>query len=137
MGMPMVANTGKLMDEIITEALPRELRWCITLSVCCRPVKAITKVELEACSDRLAEFISICKPTLLVYVGRQADSAGIKLLSRIEPIRSMVINHPGFILRKEEPDLEKKRVILQLKEAVKALYGSKTHHTNTPKTKLW
>lgn len=85
-GQPMVGPAGHLLDTIIERAMEYSEdgmpRWTYALTnlVCCLPIdpetgaKAVEPEEehVQACSERLKEFIAICNPKLIVCVGRLA-----------------------------------------------------------------
>ena len=102
-----------------------KLQWCITNSVCCYAPdgREPDRDELAACSPRLAEFVYLCNPKLIITLGRVADKAYMKLLSHLpENIRQLPVPHPTAFYNKEDPDLEKKKMILSINSAIKNIF---------------
>lgn len=147
-GLPFKDRLGSILDEIIEASvgafdvatfrnLPQKaqiaacfgpksqtfrLRVAITMAVCCHGEKP-KREELAACSPRLAEFIRICQPKLLVYLGQSADMAGIHLLKHLSnPPRSITILHPVRMMKGEELDLEKKRASIAITTALENIF---------------
>lgn len=129
LGIPFVGPAGHLLDSQIREALENsgktELRLAYTNLVCCIPKEGGQKVgeppkeSIQSCEPRLVEFMSICKPRLVVCVGDLAE----KYLpdfettggSRFRQNFVMVsITHPAAILRAEivrKPLMEQKVIV--------------------------
>lgn len=110
-GRPFLGPAGKLLDHIVNKSLPAGITSAFTNLVCCIPreedsSKKATEPPDEAildCQPRLAEFIEIANPRLIVCVGALARDYldpqyrhGVKL-HRKTPI--MDIKHPSAILR--------------------------------------
>ena len=109
-GLPFIGPAGKLLDEQIAEALEnadkQELRLCYTNLVCCIPkeyrlgtysgpkIGEPLKEHIEACRQRLEEFMFMCNPRLIVAVG---DLSKKWLGDKSE----VSITHPAAILRAE------------------------------------
>jgi uracil-DNA glycosylase family 4 len=107
LGQPFVGPAGQLLDVIIRRALPVETSHALTNLVCCIPRDEGGKAEVQCCSDRLVQMVELCRPKLIVCVGRLAKDwldpgykKGIKLLDEEgNPIRQIDILHPAAILR--------------------------------------
>jgi len=76
LGVPFIGPAGKLLDEIIDQAIPKDLSRAFTNLVCCIPrneetrkADEPTKEAIKACNPRLLEFIRIAQPALIVRVG--------------------------------------------------------------------
>ena len=83
LGQPFVGPAGRLMDQIIERSLPPNMRYALTNLVCCFPADAKARGEnepehneIEACRPRLVDFVTLARPTLVVFVGRLSDSYG-------------------------------------------------------------
>jgi uracil-DNA glycosylase len=113
LGQPFVGPAGQLLDVIIRRALPVETSHALTNLVCCIPRDEGGKADeppdeqVQCCSSRLVEMVELCRPKLIVCVGRLAKDwldpgykKGIKLLDEEgKPIRQIDILHPAAILR--------------------------------------
>jgi uracil-DNA glycosylase len=85
--------------------------------------------SIKTCSERLAEFISICKPKLIVMVGKLADKWVPRVTEQIERRRGekavqwASITHPAAILRMDvsQRGLAIQRCIVTLEDAVAEL----------------
>jgi len=119
-GQPFVGPAGKLLDKLIQRAWSEYgVKTCFTNLVCCVPKKKGTKIgepsveSIEACSERLLEFVSLAKPELVVAVG--------KLAAKHIPdsVVSIDILHPASILRMDvsQQGLAQQRVVVSLQDA--------------------
>lgn len=113
LGRPFVGPAGQLLDVIIKRAvagLDWEPRFAFTNIVCCIPKDEDGSKNSEpedesvlACQPRLAEFIELAKPRLVVCVGKLADDwvgSDYKLTLKLkEGIQRMMMKHPAYILR--------------------------------------
>ena len=124
LGLPFVGEQGQILDEIIAGSIGEynrkrlkvpghsltELRFAITNIVCCYPPndRAPETGEIEACSFRLAEFLTMTKCRLLVLVGKKALVGYLRCLKyrNNKHIRSIEITNPGFMLRKGQQGAE-------------------------------
>lgn len=160
LGRPFVGPAGKLLDEITAEALKGlgktvdtggfdsqgrplmdwaslELRIAFTNLVACIPLGEEGKKTAEpskesilACQPRLREIVEICKPRLLVTVGKLSDTWVPKATERIDvsdrPIPKWCsITHPAAILRADitQKSLAIQRCIVTLRDAFQNTFG--------------
>jgi len=125
-GLPFIGPAGKLLDEQIKEALENsgrtELRIAFTNLVCCIPKENGTKTgepnkeHIDACSERLTEFMVLCDPRLIVAVGDLSK----KWLGDKSEVH---ITHPAAILRAEivRQALMRQRVVVTLENAFREI----------------
>lgn len=114
LGQPFMGPAGKLLDSIVENSVPSELRCAFTNIVACIPLGEDRKKtaepqyeDIKACRPRLIEFVRLCQPRLIVQVGVLAKSytGGHSLytptwLPKSQPYLQFVdIDHPAFILR--------------------------------------
>jgi uracil-DNA glycosylase len=154
-GLPMKGDNGSIIDEIIDDTIGtfntkrfkalskgeqlkdylggmaktayKPLKTCITNSVLCRGDDAPDRENIRACSKRLAEFITIAKPRMLIAAGKQAGSAIIQLLAHLpEYPRSMEIRGPGFVARLggDDREVEMARIKLSINKALSNVFGN-------------
>lgn len=126
LGIPFIGVAGKLLDQIISEALPDWVRYSLTNIVACIPRAESGSVEepewehMIACQPRLVEFLNIADPKIIVCVGTKSrdwfDGKAkhhIKLHREYlwgerqiphnsKYIRMVDIVHPAFMLRQNE-----------------------------------
>lgn len=158
-GQPFVGPAGALLDQIVERSLYHEnlrrsieqdgegnptpypaVRVAFTNLVCCIPrdddgrkLAEPDGDEIEACSPRLIEFVSIVSPKLIVCVGALStkwvgeDARGLKHRIRFhEEIPTVSITHPAAILR--APYVQKgamiQRSIVILSQAVEETCSS-------------
>lgn len=156
-GFPFLSQHGRILDRVIWEIGYRIdpaqsdsticYRWCITNAVLCFPyddnkergVRLPAMDELKACSERLGHFISICSPSVIVCMGKTAQSAFSKVANvykrnitfspestelNCEPFTPRVVNimAPSGMLSAADPELEIKRAVLHVVDSVKDLY---------------
>jgi len=139
-GKPMAGDNGAIIDELIDETIAeftlhtstglphRKLKTCIVNSVLCRGPAAPDKEAIRACSSRLAEFVSISKPKLLISCGKEAESAIISLLAYLSVYpHNISIRAPGYIARLsgDDRELEMSRAKLQINAALQNIFGRK------------
>lgn len=110
LGKPFKGPAGQLLDKIVTNALPAHLRLAYTNMVCCIPKDddgaKVSQPPLDAlieCKPRLERFVEICKPKLIVCVGKlpkkwleRGYKDNVKVAKDIEIVD---IDHPSYILR--------------------------------------
>jgi uracil-DNA glycosylase family 4 len=111
-GKPFIGPAGRLLDEIIEAAVRKATsrdspgyRFAFTNLVGCIPLDDDSdkfaeppSAAIKACSPRLQELVTMCKPKLLVCVGKLPK----KWLDKVLPHRtasSVEIVHPAAILR--------------------------------------
>ena len=139
-GKAMMGDNGAIIDEIIEgtmekfklhnklSKMDRPLKTCITNSVLCRNNSPPDKDNIRACSKRLAEFVNISKPKLLIAAGKEAGSAIISLLAHLpEYPRSIEIRGPGYVARLSGDDrsVEMERIKLSVTKALNNVFGQK------------
>lgn len=124
LGQPFVGPAGTLLNQMITQALPKDsiIRIGFTNLIACIPfeedtgekTKAPPLPSIKACADRLKQITKIASPQVKVLVGKLARKHAAD--SETEFIE---IPHPAFILRiQDEFDKQQKieRVILILRD---------------------
>jgi uracil-DNA glycosylase len=125
LGKPFVGPAGHLLDKIISKVIPPHFRLAYTNLVGCIPkgsnnrkAKEPPRGSIEACSDRLKEFVRLAQPRVIVLVGKlpakyitgQAMFSNDKKHSTLpwlnpahnEYLEFVEILHPAFILRADE-----------------------------------
>jgi uracil-DNA glycosylase len=139
-GLPLVGPAGKLLDSndqplgIVQQALamagrdPEATAVAFCNLVCCFPREAKKtqnhepKVEeIKACSPRLREFVGICRPKLVVLVGRLAAKWAHLSVDMADPmVRCVEIKHPASILKAPPQNfgLEVQRAVLVISDAL-------------------
>lgn len=133
---PFIGPAGKLLDAMIEAALgDTPLRLAFTNLIACIPLDEENNDKLGeppyesvmACAGRLAEFVQIAMPRLVVRVGRHAQEwlqPGYQDSIRLGWDCSFVdIVHPAFILRKPIAfqSMERQRTVIILRNAVEEL----------------
>jgi uracil-DNA glycosylase family 4 len=138
-GQPFVGPAGHRIDMIVKRALAPEgvmtRSVCFTNLVCCLPLAEDGAHKFEepdadhilACQPRLAEFINLCKPKLIVRTGKLATgylSSHARHALKIPPhVRFLDMLHPGFIIRANiaNRELLTQRCVVQLSNAAEDL----------------
>lgn len=122
LGVPFCGPAGALLDHIIEQAIPSHLSYALTNLVACIPLgedgdktAEPPKEAIEECSERLQEFLILCKPKLVVLVGKLAEKH-----ADCGDIPSVGILHPAYILRSSITvrDLEVQNCILKISDAL-------------------
>lgn len=111
LGQPFMGPAGKLLDQIVAEAVPSELTTAFSNLVGCIPLgedgekaREPPPEAIQRCAPRLEELVKLAKPKLLVCVGSLAEAwiMGTKskkhLLQRYKG-KTVAITHPAAILR--------------------------------------
>jgi uracil-DNA glycosylase len=137
-GQPFVGPAGQLLDKIIEDAFTRDgiLAYSVAFGnlLCCIPrdesgakVHEPEHDHVLACQERLAEFVNIMRPRLIVGVGKVAkeylDQTYSDALQLPDVVQVIDITHPAAILRKNfaNRDLMTQRLVIQLMNAVEDL----------------
>ena len=133
LGVPFAGPAGGLLDHITDAALHgRQISCAWTNLVACFPRLAKeagdnepTDKEIKACGNRLREFITLCRPKLIVTVGKLSDRWTPKITEKAEgyrnkPPRWCSLVHPAAILRQTEAQkgLSIQRSIVVLRTAI-------------------
>lgn len=143
-GKPFIGPAGRDLHLMIEDALaeiglaPDAFRIAFTNTLACVPKDYESKKkrkgkeplpnELEACRPRLVSFINMAQPSLIVTVGKVAETEIQKLVDDdvIEPCHLATIVHPAAILQAPvaAKGLMVQRNIVNLVEAFEKLKGS-------------
>lgn len=107
LGVPFIGPAGKLLDQIIADALPDTVRYAMTNLVACIPrddtgAKFGEPMDdcIEACRPRLQEMVVMCKPKLVVLVGTHAKARENWVTEWAGSACAICsIHHPAYILR--------------------------------------
>jgi uracil-DNA glycosylase len=134
LGKPFVGPAGKLLDDIVEDALAdRSLRVAFTNLIACIPKDEDgDKLEppdesVAACSPRLVELVRMARPCLLVRVGAHAQhylSPGYRHSIRTGwSCKVLDMLHPAAILRKPAAfqTIEVQRAVVTLRNATTVL----------------
>lgn len=125
-GQPFVGPAGKLLDQIIADALEGKFSYALTNLVGCIPIgddgdKVAEPPEeaIRECAPRVADVYEMCQPQLIVGVGLLAS----KWIDRIIPHRDaklVKVVHPAAILRMDvsQKGLAIQRTIMQIASAL-------------------
>ncbi len=130
LGRPFVGPAGKLLDQIIESAWPvdpglRFLTFAFTNIIACIPKNGGAKIgeppkyAVEACSDRLIEFITLCSPRLIVAVGKFAIN-NLGNYTSSGTVEVIEIVHPAAILRADvtQKGMQTQRAVATLADAL-------------------
>jgi uracil-DNA glycosylase len=144
LGVPFIGPAGKLIDSIILRSLSslsetREeyIRYAFTNLVLCMPrdedgykTDVPDDSDVESCSNRLVEFITLCNPKLIVCVGalvkdyimsgwKRSLNKRINLALRRE-VSKIELTHPARILRSNiaQQELLIRRCVVTLQNAI-------------------
>jgi uracil-DNA glycosylase len=128
LGLPFVGPAGKLLDQIIERSLPTGTRYALTNLVACFPREAKDRGENEpevaeilSCRPRLLDFIQLCRPKLVVRVGRLAsDFLEHDAYGKVCGAQVVDIVHPAAVLRMPlaQKGMVVQRAIVQIRCAI-------------------
>ncbi len=136
LGRPFVGPAGKLLDTIIYSAKIAAMQWpenprfaiAFTNIIACIPKNGGAKIgeppkyAVEACSDRLTEFIALCNPRLIVAVGKFAIN-NLGNYTSSGTVEVIEIVHPAAILRADvtQKGMQTQRAVATLADALSEL----------------
>ena len=129
-GQPFVGPAGHLLDKIIEQAIDGRLDYCLTNLVACLPrgddgdkTKEPPEDAIEACAPRLIEFVELCRPKLIVLVGKLARKHIPWEL--VEKRLWVEIVHPAAILRMDvsQRGLAVQRCIVTVERTVEEMFS--------------
>jgi uracil-DNA glycosylase family 4 len=132
LGYPFAGPAGHLLNRMMAEGFrgKEHLKIALTNLVGCIPLEGVGKKageppreSIEACSPRLIEFVEICRPKLLVMVGRLAEKWCPVFLGTKHAQRFVSIVHPSAILQADvtQKGLLIQRNVVTLQDAVEDL----------------
>lgn len=135
-GIPFIGKAGKLLDHIIEESSIKQTYAIINLVGCIPRDTDGDKTgqpdyeHIMTCSPRVIEFIDICKPRLIVCVGKLSEEYfDLQWMGRIkipDNITRVAITHPAAILRgnpAQKPLMIRKQ-ILTIQNAIHKIFGA-------------
>ena len=123
LGKPFVGPAGKLLDKIIKEATDSK-DYALTNLVACIPkneegnkVSEPSEECIKACQERLQATVALCRPKVIVQVGKLAKKWVPKLLGN--GFSYVTIVHPAAILRADpmQRQLTIQRSIVMVRDA--------------------
>ena len=121
-GRPFIGPAGRLLDRIIEESLEGKYSYALTNLVGCIPIgeegSKTAEPPVEAivkCAPRLIEITKMCRPSLVVLVGKLSEKH-----FPLSGYRTTCIIHPAAILRMDvsQQGLAIQRTIVQIRNAV-------------------
>lgn len=153
LGVPFIGPAGQVLDRILQKTMdllaretasrkppsdPYVFTWAVTNTLCCRPPDNRNPFpqEIEACSPRLQEFLSLAEPQHLILLGKVAEEYAVRTYISIVrrtptvPVQTYTIApdvtcwyHPAYLLRKGRAfqDQLTSDYAIQLAEIVKNL----------------
>lgn len=121
LGKPFKGPSGRLLRETLLQARAQvfdtEVATVLTNLVACRPFRLSghrrenrepSVGETQACSQRLKELLGIFRPTMVVAVGKVADTSLGWIGGMLEEFRYegdyCTTYHPAYVLRKRQID---------------------------------
>lgn len=139
LGKPFVGPAGKLLDEILVDALEGlgifSLAWTNILG--CIPIDANREKnpqpkDIKTCRPRLVEIVRLAKPKLIVLAGKLVAKyvTGQLMFEPVkwtDAIQFVEVDHPAFILRMPDAQrgLAEQRCKVRIRCAVQELVNAK------------
>lgn len=129
LGKPFVGPAGKLLDTIIERAIDGQHDYAMTNLIACIPkgddgkkTKEPPEYAIEECAPRVAQFIYLCQPKVIVCVGKLASKWVPKIVSERTPTTYNCVDiiHPAAILRMpvDRKSLAVQRSIVIIEDAI-------------------
>lgn len=137
-GLPFDGPAGIVLDRIVKRSVG-ERTWAMTNIVGCIPLaedgsKDIEPPDMDSvlrCRARIEEFIAICRPKLIVAVGKEAKEyleQGYKFSITVpDGVVVIPIVHPAWILRQQvaQRGYEEKKAVVQIASALRRMEEGK------------
>ncbi len=136
-GVPFYGPAGDLLNSMIRQAIPRgqSLRMAFMNLVGCIPKdenpkrKGRTPLpdEIKSCAPRIDKLLSICKPKLIVTLGKISEKQSVvKKWDMVKECKVVHFYHPSWLLNLDDvhKPLEIQRTILRLEEEFIELLGT-------------
>jgi uracil-DNA glycosylase len=135
-GLPFVGPAGHLLDIVIERSVPEGVPYALTNLVGCIPLDeyggksgAPPDEAIKCCGPRLAEFVGLCRPRLVVCVGslsrdwldeKRKHSIVLPPMGDGRPIPRVWVKHPAAILRSSTAvrDLDIQRCVVTIANAI-------------------
>jgi uracil-DNA glycosylase family 4 len=132
LGQPFKGPAGHILDYLIEQTLS-DYSYCLTNLIACIPIgEGGDKIEepseesIKACQPRLQEMVRLCKPRLIVTVGKLSDkwtpiaTERLSVAKGTKPPQWCSIIHPAAITRMEpaQQGLAVQRCTVALEDAV-------------------
>ncbi len=136
LGLPFVGPAGRVFDSILSRAVPAGMPYAVTNVVACIPPRddqghrEPPLESVKACQPRLAEFILLCRPRLIVAVGSVARDwldpkyrGGLKLPPELGTVKMIDVMHPAatFQMPLAQREFAIQRAVVQISNAVEEL----------------
>lgn len=141
LGSPFIGPAGKLLDQMIDDALKstdhEHVKLAFTNLIACIPYEEDIDTggfqkageppydSIRACAPRVVDFVGIAKPRTIIMVGSHAEGWVPKLLkgTQFDDIPRVSIVHPASILRmtgvrRMQQGLVAQRCIITLSDAI-------------------
>lgn len=128
-GRPFIGEAGHLLDAIIADSVPTDIRYALTNLVGCLPLenedgrRTPTDESIKACGPRLVDFTEIAAPKLIVCVGKLAThwlDPYLKESIKIPTIPRVDITHPSAILQAPtiQQGMMRRRCIIAIRDGI-------------------
>jgi len=134
-GSPFIGPAGHLLENMLQAAgwNEVEVRRCFTNLVGCIPLDPEDgtkfaepdKVSIKACTPRVVEMVELCKPKVIIAVGKLSSTWMKKYALRGNGGQIPIVDiiHPAAILRADvtQKELAIQRTIIMLRDALEYL----------------
>lgn len=132
LGRPFVGPAGKILDQLIANAVSTAYRYAITNLVGCIPkdddseskIPEPPDYAIKACASRLQEIVAIARPKLFVFVGKLAAKHFSPSQDYCEDERPEFVEiiHPAAILRMDisQQGLAYQRSVIAVRDAIES-----------------
>ena len=124
---PFIGPSGVCLRDIIDEAVPDGISFCITNSILCTPFTDESRYsigtpslsEVKECSTHLASLYRKIRPKYIVALGKVAEKAVIHLSKTLPIPHYIQILHPSKISQSKDYHYQFEKASLAIQEYLK------------------
>lgn len=124
---PFIGPSGTCLREIIDDAVPNDISFCITNSILCTPFTDSSRYtigtpslsEVKECSPHLQSLYRKIKPKYIIALGKVAEKAVIHLSKTIHIPHYIQVLHPSKILQSKDYHYQFEKASLAIQEYLK------------------
>lgn len=124
---PFIGPSGACLRDIITEAVPDDISFCITNSILCTPFTDASRYsigtpslsEVKECNTHLQSLYRKIKPKYIVALGKVAEKAIVHLSKHIPIPHYIQVLHPSKIAQAKDYHYQFEKASLAIQEYLK------------------
>jgi len=118
---PFIGPSGQVLRDIIKEAVPTDLSYCLTNSILCTPftdaslynIRQPSLSEVQECRGHIARLCKLIRPRYIILLGRVAQKTYKQMGI---PTKALELPHPSHIMQSKKYHYEFDKAVLQIQE---------------------